>query len=214
MTTADIRLASNGLYLTQIVGTSHYQDNLNKIYGAHIDDGIDYKTTARLIYDNKNPYDKKAVKIEIDGLIVGHLDKEAARYYRTRMTVNGQDGMVVSCPARILSGCVTLDLPDYLGSSPPVEPKEKALLADVTDINSEELAKCQVGEVVHLWVNKRDASQVFIYRRGTCGGDGRIGQLSGRCSSIVATHLIKGGGDVTEIVEIKHSRCKLSCKLT
>ena len=42
-------------------------------------------TTAVLVLDDDNPYDNKAVRVEIDGYLVGHLSRENARQYRKKL---------------------------------------------------------------------------------------------------------------------------------
>jgi hypothetical protein len=85
--------------------------------------------------------------------------------------------------------------------------------ADVSQL--EELKKCQVGDYVKLWVPKDNTLVVSIFRRGSIGGDGRIGYIPSKYSRAVYDHLKNGLEYETEIVEVnvQKSHCKIKCRL-
>ena len=99
-----IDIRGPGEYLMEIVGESHYQEALSTICGGRIEGGHNLKVAALLICDDKNPYDNKAIRIEIKGETVGHLDRERAREYRKKLTQADLLGRTVVCPAIIEGG--------------------------------------------------------------------------------------------------------------
>ena len=61
------------------------ENNLETICGPRKWEGEEKEVQATLILDNKNPHDNQAVRVEINGLVVGHLKKEHARQYRKQV---------------------------------------------------------------------------------------------------------------------------------
>jgi hypothetical protein len=112
-----------GTFSIDIVGESHYQNALDRICGGKTPDGHNLIVQAELIHEDKNPYDKKAVRIDIEGMTVGYFSKELAREYRKRITEAGYPGVTAVCNAMIVGGWkrekhneghygVKLDLPE------------------------------------------------------------------------------------------------------
>lgn len=89
------------------------------------------------------------------------------------------------------------------------------IVFDTENPRLEEIVKCLVGDYVKLWVPKDDSRVVSIFRRGSIGGDGRIGYVPSKYSRVVSNHINKGLEFETEIVEINvdKSRCKIKCIL-
>lgn len=87
-----------------IVGESFYQQNLSKICGRKTEDGHRLFTTATIIPYDTNPKDDQAVRVEINGLIVGHFAKDSARTYRSQLLKNGIAGSAITCNAIIVGG--------------------------------------------------------------------------------------------------------------
>lgn len=87
-------------FQTAIVGESYYKKNFRKLFGDPNADGVDVKTTAALILDDNNPHDPKAVRIEIDDRVVGHLSRDDARRFRELHSDS------ITCPARVRGGWV------------------------------------------------------------------------------------------------------------
>jgi hypothetical protein len=83
----------------EVVGESHYQSNLSKLTGGRTPDGVEKVMTATLVLEDSNPYDRYAVRVDIDGLTVGYLPKEAARAWRQK---GASDRF--TCPALICGG--------------------------------------------------------------------------------------------------------------
>jgi HIRAN domain len=68
----------------EVVGESHYQDNLWQLVGSKADrsERIRVEITAVLAAEPYNPHDANAVAVWIDGLKVGHLSRDDAQIYQ------------------------------------------------------------------------------------------------------------------------------------
>src|SRR5687768_8047775 len=91
------------VYPVEAVGESHYQAALAAICGGRSRDGVEQPVTATLILESSNPYDKDAVRVEVDGHAVGYLPRAAAKTYRKRLKKAGR-GDSVQCPAIVRGG--------------------------------------------------------------------------------------------------------------
>ena len=69
---------SNASYLYNIVGEQSYQNNLKKIAGPKEEESKFFECYAKVSSEPFNQYDKNAVKVEINGLLVGYLSKSEA----------------------------------------------------------------------------------------------------------------------------------------
>jgi len=235
-TESNINLNGGATFSAQIVGESYYQQNLKKICGDYSEDGVDKIVMAKLIHDDNNPYDNKAISIEISGYTVGHLSKSAARYFRKKMIDHGYGGLTVTCKARIRGGWkrgendlglfgVVLDLPnefiedieiaraDEKNETDLKEPNCISFHSDKT--NFAELAECKIGDHIKFWTPDDEPNKMLIFRRGSVGG-GNIGYVPKEYSHIIASHIIKELGYEAEIIELdtEKRRCKIKCKLT
>jgi hypothetical protein len=90
----------------EVVGESNYQLDIGKIINSA-------NLMAYLIPENNNPYDKNAVRIEINHLIVGYLDRDDAIQFRKLLKKRNLADNITSCKASITGGHkkneVTLD---------------------------------------------------------------------------------------------------------
>ena len=64
---------NNISYAYNIVGEQSYQNNLKKIAGPKEEESKFFECQAKVSSDHFNQYDKNAVKVEINGLLVGYL---------------------------------------------------------------------------------------------------------------------------------------------
>ena len=72
-------LVSNSVsYTYNIVGEQSYQNNLKKIAGPKEEESKFFECYAKVSSEPFNQYDKNAVKVEINGLLVGYLSKSEA----------------------------------------------------------------------------------------------------------------------------------------
>ena len=99
-----VTLPGPDTYSFDIVGESHYQKALKAICGERTADGANHKVIAVLILDDDNPYDSKAVRVDISGETVGHLSKKFAREYRKALKKTGNPDANASCRAVIVGG--------------------------------------------------------------------------------------------------------------
>lgn len=71
---------SNASCTYNIVGEQSYQNNLKKIAGPKEEESKFFECYAKVSSEPFNQYDKNAVKVEINGLLVGYLSRgEAAK---------------------------------------------------------------------------------------------------------------------------------------
>lgn len=105
-------LPGTGDFDFEIVGESKYQKALRAIAGAG---EVRHECTARILLEDENPYDNKAVRVDIGGKTVGYFSREDARSYRRQIAKHGR--IVGECDAVIIGGGkgrslgVWLDLP-------------------------------------------------------------------------------------------------------
>jgi hypothetical protein len=99
-----LHFVGNGTFGTEIVGESHYQRVLEMICGGRTEDGAQHLTTAVLVHEDGNPYDDKAVRVEILSQKVGYLNKTTARRHRKKLQQAGYSGMSATCSAVIVGG--------------------------------------------------------------------------------------------------------------
>lgn len=98
-----------GFFGFDIVGESHYQEALAKLAGEHGKYASEKRCLAHLIPENDNPYDNKAVRVDIDGMTVGYLDRDTARSFRRRLGAKKLTGQTTTCQAELKGGYVMRD---------------------------------------------------------------------------------------------------------
>lgn len=94
----------NGQYDLETVSESHLQKYLEALCGGYSIKGSKQEVVTKLHYENGNPSDKYAIRVVVNGGTVGYLLSEKARLYRKKIEKAGQDGIIVSCKARIVGG--------------------------------------------------------------------------------------------------------------
>jgi len=97
-------LRGPGMFKLAVVGESHYQSNLGKICGPPDEDGEERKVLAILIFEDSNPFDNRAVRVDVEGMTVGYLDRETARSFRERAASIPDNGLHLACYAVIRGG--------------------------------------------------------------------------------------------------------------
>lgn len=106
---AKAKLEGDGEYSMNVVGESHYQDNLRRICEGTTDEeeGEDLEIEASLVSENDNPYDNQAVRVDIEGLPVGYLSRQDARRLRAHLDKTVPRGVrleKLTCDALIVEG--------------------------------------------------------------------------------------------------------------
>lgn len=87
----------------EVVGEHHYQRNLKYLAGAHGPVRARTECTAKLIPEF-NIHDWLSVRVEIEGLTVGHLSRKNARAYREWLDAKEKNGQILEIAARISGG--------------------------------------------------------------------------------------------------------------
>jgi len=226
-----LNLTGPGTFSCEIMGESHYQDNLEDICGGRTEEGANIITQAALVLDDDNPYDSKAVRVDIGSRTVGHLTKTHARDYRRNLMKAGHPRVQAICKARIVGGWdrgggnagyfgVKLDLPhDYLEpKSDNIEVRKNEfgstlLTFDIDKPNRSELSKCHVNDPVNLWMPPNGEKRIVIFARGSIGGSGRIGFVPPKCFKQIAERIRDGLQVDAEIVKLTNKKCRIKCKL-
>jgi hypothetical protein len=94
----------------EIVGESFYQPALAALASPYDDSSLGSAIfKAVLVPEDNNRYDKLAVRVDINGLNVGHLSKDDARSFRRRLSSRKKTGAVTSCDAIITGGFTKRD---------------------------------------------------------------------------------------------------------
>lgn len=96
-------------FAVKVVGESFYENNLRELCGPAEDHMRQFAKTAILTLENDNPYDGNAVRVDVDGLTVGHLGRSDTR--RFRAAYGGRGMSQVSCAALLISLCATAVTP-------------------------------------------------------------------------------------------------------
>lgn len=93
----------------RVVGEHFHQDSLRRICrGKHVpiagygnwDESL--SVTARLVPEHDNPYDSTAVRIDVQGMAVGHLPREEAPAVHAHLSALAQTGTAAECEGRIV----------------------------------------------------------------------------------------------------------------
>jgi len=97
-------LPGPGTYSVDIVGESKYQPALEAICGGRTDESQETIVVATLVHEDDNPYDNRAIRVDIQGRTVGYLSRENARQYRKAIRDGGYPGITATCSAMIVGG--------------------------------------------------------------------------------------------------------------
>jgi hypothetical protein len=125
------RLGSGGL--VKVVGESHYQPALKRGAGGRVEWASPIRVVAELVPEPSNPYDRNAVRVDVDGQRVGYLQAAVAGEYQPALLGLAEEGRRGWCEGRILGGGkhyygihLALDQPDFV--RPFNEPGDLAVL--------------------------------------------------------------------------------------
>ena len=97
-------LEGPGTYSLPVVGESHYQKHFQRICGRRKRRGEDKVVQATLVLENSNKFDNNAVRVDINGLTVGYLEREHAIQYRKLLRKAGHPRLTATCDANIRGG--------------------------------------------------------------------------------------------------------------
>jgi hypothetical protein len=101
----------------EVVGESHYQDNLRRLTGYRPpDERVREEIHAILVPGEGNPYDPNAIAVWINGLQVGHLPREIASRYRPGLLAQQRaSGKPIALAGVIVGGGMRAEGPGMLG---------------------------------------------------------------------------------------------------
>lgn len=98
-----VELIGDGSFDYEIVGESHYQNNIRK--ALKLSGGRSSKSfQVQLIPEDHNQHDKNAVAVYIDWKKVGYLSRREAKNYRRRMKVLGFENRIAVCGGTVWGG--------------------------------------------------------------------------------------------------------------
>lgn len=93
-----------GGFRVEVVGESNYQDALEAACGGRQRHGVEHDCIATLRAEPENPYDPDAVRVELDGRLVGYLSRGAAKAFKPTADRLAAAGRVGTCHAQIVGG--------------------------------------------------------------------------------------------------------------
>jgi len=99
-----VYIEGDGGFDLEVVGESNYQKHLKKLCGGYSKEGSKTEVIAKLIFENNNPHDNQAIRVDIEGKTVGYLSREDARIYRKRIRKAGYDEITILCNGKIFGG--------------------------------------------------------------------------------------------------------------
>jgi hypothetical protein len=102
-----IKIEGPGTFVVEVVGVSRRQHVLDLIVDKHGRSGRTVTIDAQLVLEGTNPHDANAVRVEIDGALIGYLSRDNAARYRADLAAAGTPGATVQCKARIVGGFET-----------------------------------------------------------------------------------------------------------
>ena len=155
-----MKLPRIGWYNQQVYGEENYQDALIRLAGPYTKEGKRLVCDADLYLEPNNPYDRNAIRVEIEGTTVGYIGRYDAPVLRRQLKAIGiLDGQRVTVEAAIGGGRIgtrygvylDFDLPGVPEDSPPdqVSPPASPAVADRTQ-PSERGAKVLAGVLLVL----------------------------------------------------------------
>jgi hypothetical protein len=100
----------------EVVGESHYQDELWRCVGRRTTDRVRVEIEAILVAETDNPHDKDAISVWISGMRVGYLSREDAAEYRTGLlALQTKHRSLISLGGVIVGGGIRANGPGFLG---------------------------------------------------------------------------------------------------
>lgn len=103
----NIEIEGPRTFSIEVVGVSRRQDAIAGIFDHHGRSGRTLTIDATLVLENANPHDANAVRVEIDGALIGYLSRDNARRYRADLAAASASQATVRCKARIVGGFQT-----------------------------------------------------------------------------------------------------------
>lgn len=94
----------DGNVRVEVRGESNFQEALEDICGGRCETGHSLAVTAYLVCEPTNPYDSNAVKVLVDGHLVGYVAREAAQVLAPVLAALEHVGAQATCAGEIVGG--------------------------------------------------------------------------------------------------------------
>jgi hypothetical protein len=104
-----IELQGPDAFAVEVVGVSRRQEAIGALVEKHGRSGRTVTVDAVLVLEDSNPHDANAVRVEIEGELIGYLSRDNARRYRADLAAAGTPHASVQCKARIVGGFETAE---------------------------------------------------------------------------------------------------------
>src|SRR3954453_17432574 len=98
-----LKIEGDGQFGFQVVGESHYQQELERLAGGKSEESCERYCDAWLVPEPDNPHDPSAVCVQIQGVKVGYLASQLAGKYRDHLAPGKGNGRA-KCAAVIVCG--------------------------------------------------------------------------------------------------------------
>jgi len=235
------KVIGTGQIMTKVVGTSYRQNELSSLLPDH--DGLGSVTKrclALLVSEPTNPHDPNAIRVEIESIHVGYLDRTLASDFKIWLVANGYESIQSLCDGLIIGGFgavwtdegieieegnygVRLDvaLPGSVVAVTELDPLAEHVFAPMRQskivgnvlITHIEATELEVGTTVTFWLNRHDNSFIGLYAAGGSGGSSRLGLLPDKFYNLVAPHLQAGLPVEAHIDRIENGVCFVRFRL-
>lgn len=103
----EIELQGPGAFGVDVVGVSRRQDVIEAVVERYGRSSRTVTVDAVLVLEDSNPHDANAVRVELEGELVGYLSRDNARRYRADLAAANTPRSEVRCKARIVGGFET-----------------------------------------------------------------------------------------------------------
>lgn len=88
----------------EVVGESFNQEALSRLAGGKTEMSATVPVVACLVREPANPYDPNAIRVEVNGVLVGHLARDYALLYQPVLARLAELGRPAKCRATIVGG--------------------------------------------------------------------------------------------------------------
>ncbi len=213
-------LGGTGTFDYKVAGTSIRQAALLAAGGTKLPYQQRTAVTCRLQSEPTNPHDRNAVRVEINGQLVGYLPRNYAANLSQWLHEHNYSRICADVAGVIVGGWERVDmdgysegafgvridavLPGYTPLAPSIATNEDEfrpmLQVPLTKIGEMWHAVDQLGDSlplcpgdwVSLWSPEDSANRVFIYLRGSLAGSGKLGLVPSPFAERIIRH--RGSG--------------------
>lgn len=219
------KIKGSGLFAIDVVGESHYQENLGQIvksntasihYGGRSSSlSTTFQIEARVVSEPNNAHDSNAIQVLIRDLKVGYLDRNTASRLTAQVMRRGFDQIDSTCTSLVSGVCgangdflcgVKLDIDSEsqrrLSDEHSNESEFTFLVADPTEMDNS-----IIGMSVKFWQHPSNPAQIRIY----CGDP--IGRVPDDFVIPIRRHLIAELQFETKVEAKTDNTWQIKCRL-